>query len=79
MILSAVLVIGTGIGESNPAHTGLASHHIVAASLFLLSACVHGWYNRKAMLGYLEGFSWRWAVMAAGLLVLVFGVGHLFG
>jgi hypothetical protein len=76
MICSAVLVIFTGIGEASPRHTGLASHHIAAASLFFIAVCMHGWYNRKAMVKYFNGFGWRWAVIA-GCLIGVLIAGNL--
>ena len=69
MALSAVLVIITGIGESFPPHNGSAGHHLAAAVLFLAAVCIHGWYNRKAILNNFSGLGWRWAVIA-GCLVL---------
>jgi hypothetical protein len=77
MAASALLVIGTGIGEAFPSHTGLATHHIVAASLFLVGACIHGWYNRRAVAKYFSGLRWEWAVIAACPVVVVV-VGSLF-
>ena len=62
--------------EAFPGHTGLASHHIAAASLFLVAVCIHGWYNRKAMVKYFGGLGWRWAIIA-GCLIGVLVVGNL--
>ncbi len=76
MIFSAGLVIFTGIGESSPRHTGLASHHIAAASLFLIAACIHGWYNWKVIAKYFTGLGWRWAIIA-GCLIAVLTAGSM--
>jgi hypothetical protein len=76
MIFSAILIIGTGIEEASPRHTGLANHHVAAASLFLIAACIHGWYNWKAMVKYFGGLCWRWAIIA-GCLIGVLAVGNL--
>jgi hypothetical protein len=76
MALSAVLVILTGIGEAFPSHTGPASHHIAAASLFFAASCVHGWGNRKTVTKYFRGLGWRWAIIA-GCFITVLVVGNL--
>ena len=77
MVLSAVMVILTGIGESSSSHAGLPSHHIAAAALLLAAVCIHGWYNRKAMTKYFSGLGWKWAAVAGSLLVAVV-VGTIF-
>jgi Kef-type K+ transport system membrane component KefB len=74
MMLSSLVIIFTGIAEANS--TQLAGHHIVAASLFFIAACIHGWYNRKPVLRYFSGLGWRWAVIA-GCLLAVLIVGRL--
>jgi hypothetical protein len=58
MALSTVLMIFSGIFEALPGHTGLAGHHIAAASLFFIAACFHGWYNRKPVTKYFSGLGW---------------------
>jgi hypothetical protein len=77
MALTSIFVIGTGIGESDVPHTGLAGHHIVAASLFFIAACVHCWCNRKAIVKYSVDFGWRWAIVVASCLLVVLIVGGI--
>jgi hypothetical protein len=77
MALTSIFVIGTGIGESDTARTVLPGHHIAAASLFFLAACVHCWCNRKAIVKYSVDFGWRWAPIVVGCLLLVLVVGFL--
>ncbi|RPJ62417.1 MAG: hypothetical protein EHM12_04490 [Dehalococcoidia bacterium] len=74
MALTSIFVIFFGIVESDS--TGLAGHHIVAASLFFIAACFHCWYNRKPILKYISGLKWEWAVIA-GCLIVMFALGQL--
>jgi hypothetical protein len=64
MVLSALLMIFTGIVEALPRDGDLAGHHIAAASLFVIAAFFHVWYNRKPVINYFSGLGWRWAIIA---------------
>jgi hypothetical protein len=74
MAFTSIFVIFFGIVESHS--TGLAGHHIIAASLFFIAACIHCWCNRKPILKYISGLKWEWAVIA-GCLVAILVLGGL--
>lgn len=56
MIISFFLTIFTGIAESN-VHPGQSGIHTVMAILFVISAFIHAWINRKAIVRYFTGNS----------------------
>jgi hypothetical protein len=55
MMVFFILTIITGIGESNPHHTGPAVAHIMIVILFVASVLSHAWLNRKAFRRYFAG------------------------
>lgn len=69
MAVSFIFVIIFGIAEAHSA--GLAGHHIVAASLFFIAACIHCWYNRKPIMKYVSVMRWEWAVLVVCLVIMV--------
>lgn len=69
MAISSIFVIIFGIAEAHS--TGLAGHHIVAASLFFIAACIHCWYNRKPIMKYFSVMKLEWAVIAGCLIIMV--------
>jgi hypothetical protein len=52
-------------------HTGLAGHHIAAASLFVIAACFHCWCNRKPVIKYFNRLGWWWAIIAVCFFAVV--------
>ncbi len=71
MSLMAVLTMISGIGEAISQHAVTSSPHIAVSVLFFLTACIHGWFNRRILFKYFSGPVWKWGVIILVIIVVL--------
>jgi hypothetical protein len=71
MSLTAVLTMISGIGEAISQHAGTSSPHVAVSVLFFLTACIHGWFNRRILLKYFSGPVWKWGIIIVVIIVVL--------
>lgn len=55
MLVTAILMIVIGFAEAHVHPEALATHHIVAAAVFMMLCLAHILLNRKAVVKYFKG------------------------
>ncbi len=73
MAVTGILTIITGIGELAVHPASIPYHHIIISVLFVASAGIHIWLNRKAVGRYFGGLGWRWGLIV-GLAIVFFAL-----